>query len=448
MIYKSLPLYRKLLIWSFIMLFFLFFTLSFLTPMLADDYSYSFSYADRSRINSISDIISSLAAHRVDMNGRMAAHFFAHLFLMQPKIVFCLANSLIVLGIFYLIYLTLPGTDDRQKFIVMLMVFFLVWLYTPVFGQVFLWLDGACNYAWAFFFIYAFIFPYCRAYLFKCSASPFGKLGKFFFLLLAFLAGSYSEGASFGMLFIAFCFLLCLWHRDGKIPVFLLLALFTAALGYLYLMTAPSEWSGRTGSFSMEVIAKNIKRMISAPQETMMPLFSLYAVLLTACICFKRRHELIISSVILFLGTWASIALFAAALYFPWRSLLMMAMLLVISCSLMLSELCEAGFQRYLPMAAALVGSLFIFQFALGLGDIANVYSQYIQRQAAVEAAVENGDDKVYLPVYIADTKYSGAYLLADIYEDCWSWPNYDLAAYYGISEVYALPSEALQDGA
>ena len=164
--YQSLPFYRKLLIWAFILLFFLFFSLSFLTPMLADDYSYSFSYADRSRISSLSDIISSLEAHRNDMNGRMAAHFFAHLFLMLPKIIFCLANSLVVLGIFYLIYLTLPGTDYRQKFIIMLIVFFLVWLYTPVFGQVFLWLDGACNYAWAFFFIYAFIFPYCRAYSF------------------------------------------------------------------------------------------------------------------------------------------------------------------------------------------------------------------------------------------------------------------------------------------
>lgn len=445
--YLNLPQNRKPLVWACVMLFFLFFTLSFLTPMLADDYSYSFSYADRSRINSISDIISSLAAHRVDMNGRMAAHFFAHLFLMQPKIVFCLANSLIVLGIFYLIYLTLPGTDDRQKFIVMLMVFFLVWLYTPVFGQVFLWLDGACNYSWAFFFIYAFIFPYCRAYLFNLSASPFGLFGKLFFLPLAFLAGSYSEGASFGMLFIAFCFLLCLWHRDGKLPRFLLLALFAAVLGYFFLMTAPSEWSGRTGSFSMEVIAKNIKRMISAPQETMMPLFALYAVLLTACICFKRRREVIISSVILFLGAWASIALFAVALYFPWRSLLMMSMLLVISCALMVSELCEAGFRPYLPMAAALTGSLFIFQFALGLGDIANVYSQYIQREAAIETAIENGEMQIWLQPYVADTKYSGAYLLADIYEDCWSWPNYDLAAYYGINEVYALPSEVWQHG-
>lgn len=72
---RNLPLYRKLLIWAFVVLFFLVFALSLLTPMLADDYSYSFSYADRSRISSVSAIISSLEAHRSYMNGRMASHF-------------------------------------------------------------------------------------------------------------------------------------------------------------------------------------------------------------------------------------------------------------------------------------------------------------------------------------------------------------------------------------
>ena len=445
--HNGISIYGRMLLWFFLLLFFLVFTLSFFTPMLADDYSYSFSYADRSRIDSLADIYDSLSVHRVEMNGRMAAHFFAHLFLMLPRFFFCLVNALAAVGIFYLIYRSLRSGDGKRDFIIMLTSFFLVWLYTPVFGQVFLWLDGACNYSWAFLFIFAYIYPYCKAYLFKLSSSPFSKPGKFFFLLLAFLAGSYSEGASFGMLFIAFCFLLCLWRRDGKLPRYLLLALIAAALGYLYLMTAPSEWSGRTGSFSLEIIAKNIKRIISAPQETMMPLFSLYAVLLTACVCFRCRRELIVTSVILFLGAWASIALFAAALYFPWRSLLMMAMLLVISCSLMLSELCERGFQRYLPMAAALVGSLFIFQFALGVGDIANVYAQYVHRESTIEAAIESGETEVRLQPYEADTKYSGAYLLADIYEDCWSWPNYDLAAYYGIDKVYALPSVTGQDG-
>ena len=58
-----------------------------------------------------------------------------------------------------------------------------------------------------------------------------------------------------------------------------------------------------------------------------------------------------------------------------------------------------------------------------------------------IEAALDAGSSQVWLDVYQADTKYSGAYLLADIYEDCWLWPTYDLAAYYGIDQVYGLPA-------
>ena len=180
-------LYGRMLPWFFLVLFILVFVLSFLTPMLADDYSYSFSYADRSRISSLADIYASLQVHRAEMNGRMAAHFFAHLFLMLPKFFFCLANALVAVGIFRLVYLSLRSGDDRCDFIILLTAGFLVWLYTPVFGQVFLWLDGACNYAWAFLFIYAFIYPYFSAYLFRRSASPFGSFGKMLFLPLVFL---------------------------------------------------------------------------------------------------------------------------------------------------------------------------------------------------------------------------------------------------------------------
>lgn len=441
MLSKKLSPDKKLLFLIFAGMFLVMLLLTALTPMLADDYSYSFSYADRSRIDSVRDIFLSLNAHRDSMNGRMVSHFFAHLFLLLPKLVFCVVNALVFTLIIFLIYLTIRSGNDRRDLLLMLIALFLIWLYTPVFGQVFLWLDGACNYSWAFLFIFAFLYPYCSAYLHKRRPFADNPCLKVLYVLLSFLAGAYSEGASFAMLFVAFCFILCIWRRDKKLSSLFLVAFAVACLGYLYLMTAPSEWNGRTGSFSPLLITKNIKRIISAPYETMLPLFLLYAPLLAACICFKVHKEVIVTSVILFLGAWASIALFAVAIYFPWRSLLMMAILLVIACVLMLSALCELGFGRFLPMAAAFIGTLFIFQFALGVGDIAYVYNQYRQREAAIETAIQAGENQVWLDVYQADTKYSGAWLLADIYEDCWSWPNYDLAAYYGIEQVYALPA-------
>ena len=61
------------------------FLMTCLTPMLADDFSYSFSYADNRRIENIGDIIRSLCAHRQTMNGRMFSHGLPMLFLLLPK---------------------------------------------------------------------------------------------------------------------------------------------------------------------------------------------------------------------------------------------------------------------------------------------------------------------------------------------------------------------------
>ena len=69
------------------------FLMTCLTPMLADDFSYSFSYADGNRIESLGDIIRSLCAHRQTMNGRMFSHGLVMLFLLLPKMVFNLSNA-------------------------------------------------------------------------------------------------------------------------------------------------------------------------------------------------------------------------------------------------------------------------------------------------------------------------------------------------------------------
>lgn len=413
--------------------------------MIADDYSYSFSFYDRSRIENLADIFSSLSVHRTEMNGRMLAHFFAHLFLLLPKPLFNIANALVFSGIIFLLFSWVRTSDKRTNILLLLLIIAMLWLFVPVFGQVFLWLDGACNYAWSIPFIFLFLTPYFSRYTKKVDIIE-KPIYKILFLLLSFLAGSYSESASFAMLFIAFAFMVCIYHSEKKLPFFLLAAFAAACLGYLYLMTAPSEWSGRVGAFSLEVIAKNIKRIISAPYETMLPLFIIYASLLALSFSLKVNKEYIVSSIILFLGAWASLVLFAAALYFPWRSLLMMSVCLVLASVLMLSQISKTKIRLFIPVISAAVGIVFAFQLALGLGDIGFVYVQYRQREADIYQAISNGEDYTQLNPLDADTKYSAAYLLADIYEDAGAWPNYDLAEYYGISAISAVPgSDAVE---
>lgn len=61
----------------FMTVFVLFLLLNILTPLYADDYSYSFSFATGERINNISQIIPSQIIHYYNLNGRSIAHILA-----------------------------------------------------------------------------------------------------------------------------------------------------------------------------------------------------------------------------------------------------------------------------------------------------------------------------------------------------------------------------------
>ena len=77
----------------YLAVFFLMLLFSALTPMLADDYSYCFSWVDDSRIRSLGQIVSSMALHRQLTNGRVFTHGLVQLLLMFPRGVFALLNA-------------------------------------------------------------------------------------------------------------------------------------------------------------------------------------------------------------------------------------------------------------------------------------------------------------------------------------------------------------------
>ncbi|MBQ2328031.1 MAG: hypothetical protein II382_02485, partial [Oscillospiraceae bacterium] len=67
--------------------------LNWMTPLLADDYTYVHSWADWKRITSPLQIPASMYAHGFKMNGRIVAHAFEQLFLIYPKHLFDFCNA-------------------------------------------------------------------------------------------------------------------------------------------------------------------------------------------------------------------------------------------------------------------------------------------------------------------------------------------------------------------
>ena len=122
--------------------------LSFLTPMVTDDYSYSFNWANWTRISSVTQIFESMAAHRQLHNGRVFAHGLVQLFLFLPRAIFAVMNAGCGVLVCVLTEKLISADSDRDQFFLLLFGALFVICFTPAFGENYLWLDGAVNYFW------------------------------------------------------------------------------------------------------------------------------------------------------------------------------------------------------------------------------------------------------------------------------------------------------------
>lgn len=125
-------------------IFLLLFLCNSLSMYVADDFQYMYSYATNERITRFSQIFPSMVVHTQQMNGRFVSHFLAQLFLMLPKFIFNVINSFFFTMLVFIIY-KLARIKQENNFL-LIGIFASVWLLVPEFGQVVLWLDGACNY--------------------------------------------------------------------------------------------------------------------------------------------------------------------------------------------------------------------------------------------------------------------------------------------------------------
>ena len=396
----------------FLLVFLIMLILSCMTPMLADDYTYCFSFADGTRISRIGDIFPSLAAHRNVMNGRVFSHALTMLFLLLPKMVFNVLNAgnavllLAVMSSFF-------GQGDRRAaFSLELCAVFLLWLVTPVFGQVFLWLDGSLNYSWAVTIVLLFLYPFFCMWMERPCKQDQCRPFRVLFILFAFVAGGYSENTSCAGIFMAAAFLVFVLHRKGKIPFHLIAAFTVACLGFLCMMLAPAE-SGRAAEHSILGIARSIQGVLIVLQRDLLPLFCGFAALLMLCVMMKKERRTILTAAILFCGGLVSVGVFVFAVYFPQRSLCQATVFMTVACLILLRELTNGKYRAGAPVLAAVLGTVFLFSFILGLGDVAVMYAESRQRDAVLLNGAASEESEVSVRRYSSNTKYAACFGLS-----------------------------------
>ena len=102
---KSLLRENKGILLVLLGVFALMLVLNSMTPLFADDYIYLLNLHTEKPLSGFKDVVNSISGFRNMHNGRVAAHFFAQLFLWLPKPVFVFVNSAMCTALVFLVFL-------------------------------------------------------------------------------------------------------------------------------------------------------------------------------------------------------------------------------------------------------------------------------------------------------------------------------------------------------
>lgn len=202
-------------------------TLNYLYPYISDDYTYMYKYDNFERIKNISDIFLSMKDHYFLWGGRVLAHSLASVFLLIPKNIFNICNSIMYTIFIYMIYL-IGRRNNKDNYNYLFIIHLLIWFINISFGEVTLWLTGSCNYLWTSVIILLFL------YLFHKE-----NKNVIIFSILGILAGMCNENFSLSIIFV--CILFVIFNKNYRNKNNYIGIIFLI-IGYLFLFLAPGNF--------------------------------------------------------------------------------------------------------------------------------------------------------------------------------------------------------------
>ena len=412
---------------------------NFLTPKVVDDWTYGFSFATGAPISSLGDILPSMRVHSQVINGRLFAHFLVQVFEFLPKGVFNVLNAAVYTALLWLLYRLSRGEEDSN--LLLAAITGAVWVFTPAFGQVFLWLDGSCNYGWGSCLMVLWLLPYTRGFLAPGKKRPVWKT--VLWCALGFFAGGYLENISASGIFLALILLLLTrFYKKKKTGAAPWLALLSAGAGFLFLLTRPAEHlkGGETGSLTS--LGSSFIAALNAYRKLEILVF-FFAVAFVLCCLERTSRDRRILSLSLLAASLAGNFMITFAAYYPERCLVFPALLLTAGCAVLAADLLRGARRAAVLCAFSALLVSFVYNGIFGLADVTNTYMSVRENERIVFSERDRGAEEVRLPLIDVYTKYSPLYDLKYLdTEDAASWPNGAMAKALGVKSILGYEEE------
>ena len=418
--------------WVLLSFFVLMFILNSFTLYCCDDFEYKYSFATGEKISSFKDIAISMAAHAYTMNGRLFAHGLVQIFDALPKVIFNTINSAMFVLLIFLIYNI--SKNNSSSIILLIYNFCMIWMFTPAFGQVFLWLDGSINYLWGAVFSLLFLLVYIKAFLYDKYIKE--TVLKILFICYAFFVGGYLENSAVATIVCSVLLLsLCVFYKKHKIHLEYCLALVMLIAGMLFMITRPGE--AYKGAASIDRYYLNLEYILNICKQLFVPFLSY--VCLNIIVMFsglKENGDRALVAFILFIGSVSANFVMIFSRVYPERCALIVAVLLILSTAYLLDEALRTGYKALILCAVSSLVVVCSYTGIYGCKDILRTY-EIMNKNEIILTEVRGTEETVMIPVVHPETKYSAADGLVYLNENNASeWPNVFVAKYFEIGGV------------
>lgn len=445
-----------------------FYSLNIITPMsFGDDYVYSFIWQGHSlyepmsenavRISSWKDLFASQVLHYFTWSGRIVNHTLAQFFLWNGKSIFNVCNALVsVLLVAEIYWCSHKGvvTVKEVKTGMLCGIFFALWAFTPKFGDVFLWLDGACNYLWTITLLLGFLLPYVRKYYASSEKIHKGVPFSVCMFFLGLVAGCTNENTICWIIPLLLFLIFKLWKKR-QIEGWLCFGVAGLMIGYALLLCAPGNMARLLAEnksynwLTWEIIKGNASLFFLV--LVYFQIFLWYFNLRSFCSLngkSKKNKELgkeVLLAKIICAVAFCMIAVMVFSPNFPPRSALPGTVLLIVAACILLriqeeyeiilikksakKFLCSVGFIYFVVTAAAtFYGSYYNYNQINEL--ISFVQSSDYAKENVIEVnSLRPIDDTVY--------KASGFHIMTvEMSENANDWRNVAFSRYYGIKGI------------
>ena len=422
-------------------------SLNILTPLISDDYRYLYSFADGTRIESLSDVFHSQVAHYSNMNGRVITHALCQTFLLLGKPVYNVINAATFVGLGLLIYDTAFLSLKRIRIHWLIVIYLLMWVMPPFFGESYLWVSGASNYLYGPMLVLLFLLPYRRQDAFQRKLGAIKQvLMTILVALLGLLGGWAGEGIGIAAVFMAALFILKAILEKKKLQVWMFSGFVFSFAGMYLGINAPANQANLStvGGWPslQEIVFRFIQNSLNLityflPLLILSALMLLYRTLQSSNPKQERQRGFRLPvSVVYGLGALAAVYAYTVTPVFPpraWNGAVLFA-IVMLSCQYREIEIQPIPLRRAISVVTAVCLLGF---FASACGAIYSNYRTDRENWDRIRTILEQRDAgilDVVIPTIDADNPYN----TFSSHEDRYMQVGVDsqMARYFGVNSI------------